>query len=287
MVSPRISAAIAAFSLIVTGSLAPAPIGARPAPVAVADDEQPMTLDRVCPKKGAKKGAILGAIAGGLAGLAIGKDATGALVGAAAGGGLGYLIGRHWDKKACEKSRAARDLALQTGQSQRWAAEDGTKSFDYIMNNEHYGTTTVSREIPVLADRELQMGGMTDGAGVYTVSTAKLNLRDRPGSTSQSKVLDSYAKGEKLKVLGRSEGGDWLLVSKGGEGAEGWVSAKSLAVSSEDPAKFAKTGSSAVKIQTVAVKPLCMTGSEMFAIEGKSQAGETKERCRDASGKFA
>lgn len=245
-----------------------------------------MTLDKACPTKRGKTGAILGGLAGALAGGLAGKSVAGALIGGLAGAGLGYAIGKHWDKKACEKSRAALALALQTGQTQRWEKDGGGQSFTYAMENEHYGTATVARDIHVVEGRDLQFDGIGEGSGVYTVSSAKLNVRDRPAVTKQSRVLDSYGRGEKLLVMGKSEDNNWLLVSRGGAGAEGWVSAKSLTAATDDPSKFAVTGSTGTTVKTVNYRPLCMTGREIFEVDGKTADGEVKERCHNAKGEF-
>jgi hypothetical protein len=251
-----------------------------------AQEQPPVSLSTVCKKKRSTGGAILGGLAGAAVGAIAGGNLKSAAIGGAAGAGAGYLIGKSWDKKACAESQKAVALAMQTGRTQSWRSDDGSKSYTLSVDRTYTGASTIDRNIATIEGRSLVMTNLADASGVYKVTTEQVNVRDRPDLTKKSVVVDSFKAGDRLLVMGKTLQGDWLLVSSRGVAAEGWIKTNALTATADDPAAFAQSETRPARAVRVAMKPACIETHEVFEVKGSRSNGASSEQCRDSTGVF-
>ena len=282
--------AAVAGGALVTGTLAATPVArADPAPAASPAAAEPMTLAVVCKHTRVTKGAILGLAAGLGIGLLTGQKGL-ALAAMAVGGGVaGGLIGKHFDKKACEESQRAQQAALQSGETQRWASDDGKVGYTYSVDRHFIGSNTVNRDMPVVDGRIVDLSDLADARGTYEVSAPVMTVREAPRLIASSHVVDTYHKGDRLAVLGATSQPGWLLVSRDGKAVDGWAKAASLHMMSGDITNLAATTTPGRtwSVKRVALRPACIESHERFEAEGQSQNGPATQACRNEAGVFA
>ena len=246
-----------------------------------------MRLAKVCGKEGQRKRrmAIASSIFGGLIGAAASQDnpLVGAAVGGAAGAALGSLIGSAWDKEACRKSQEAVALALATGETQSWTSGDGSKSFSYAVDRRYAGDQRFSQDLKVVDGRSLVLDDMVVATGVVRVSAARANIRSQPDLSGASQIVDSFPANTPLLVMGATGSEEWLLVSSGGEAAEGWIRADMVTRTEDPPAGFSRVSGRAVRVEKVAARQQCIGGREVFVLGDKRTETE-QAYCTDASG---
>ena len=157
-------------------------------------------------------GTGAGAIIGGLIGQNNG-GAVGALVGAAVGGGIGYLIGSDMDeedRKALNKKTQESLDQMQSGQSVAWKS-DRTDSQANIK------VTEIKEESkPVEVASATQITIPPNFKVLNKTYQATSNAKIYTSTSSSSSVVGTLSKNKTAKVMGKTQDGNWLLVSRNG-----------------------------------------------------------------------
>lgn len=218
-------------------------------------------------------GTGIGVLAGAVIGNKVGDGgAAGIAIGAAVGGFLGNRIGAHLDeedRKALAAQTAQNLETLKTGEAMTWKS-DRTGS-----------TATV--QVSEAKDEQKQIdiptaSAITVPANVKLVQKTYQATKDTTiytQTSNSSNIVGTLGKNKTTNVMGKTEDGQWLLVSRKGV-LVGFVSANNLKVYTP-PAPAVKTA------QATTVKPAApsVAVADLDAMPSKEVTKSTKTAAFD------
>lgn len=189
-------------------------------------------------------GTGAGAIIGGLIGQNNG-GAMGAIVGAAIGGGIGYLIGSdldEQDRKALNQKTQESLDQMQNGQSVAWKSDrtDSQANIKVTEVKEESKTVEVASATQITIPPNFKVLNKT-----YQATN---NTKIYTSTSNSSNVVGTLSKYKTAKVMGKTQDGNWLLVSRNGV-VVGFISASDAKVYVSTVAKAATSAPVASKAE--------------------------------------
>lgn len=157
-------------------------------------------------------GKVLGAAAGALLGTQIGKG-KGKLVAMAIGGLAGYWVGGKIGERLNQRDQAGiaytTHQALETGETQTWRNPDTGMAT-------RVSTRPAGLAGPTKGLVPLGQAPTLELINRFYVAEVNINVRGGPGT--EYVILYRLAKGERVPVVGRVAGTEWLMVAQRGVG---------------------------------------------------------------------
>lgn len=174
-----------------------------------------------------EQGTAIGAIVGGAAGIFFGRG-TGKIIavlaGAAIGGLIGNRIGNMLDEqdKIALQAQAQKALARSDGESVQWNSDHSNATAVIVPTN----TRMEERSVTVIRSSDVAAPATLDiiSANWEVKKDAPVHLAPEV----DSKVIMTLPEKSRIWAVGKTEGGEWVMVAQNGKSI-GYVNAKTVA----------------------------------------------------------
>jgi len=233
---------------------------------------------------GENVGKAVGAVAGALLGSQVGGG-RGKYVGVAVGTLAGYWLGGEVGKRLSTRDQqgiaSTTEQALETGETQSWQnPETGTYTKVSVADAPPPASMRTTRKPP------LGQVPPMDLINDFYVAEKNANVRGGPGTDYQ--ILYGLKRGERVPVVGRVAGSDWLMIAEAGAGS-GFVYAPLLspvAGGADGNALRLSMNEQAHPRSHASVEPRCSTITQEVVLRDGTRDTERFTACQEDNGQW-